>query len=210
MKKICKRLLLQSSFVINLHDVYFFTKIHGVHDVCFSKKAFYTPRINLGKKIYSYNKYILGIYLKYTKYTKYTKYIRYRYILYIRNILLKISLKFGTPFGRRSWKKWHVFDTLARQLEKLARLWHVGMFTGTLARKNEKLPRFWHVGRYGTHDTQFSKLDEQSDKFVWTRLFGSIANEKNSPFFGISLLFSIMKRKSRCRRWKAVYISKSK
>ena len=105
---------------------------------------------------------------------------------------MKISLKFGTPFGRRSWKKWHVFDTLARQLEKLARLWHVGMFTGTLARKNEKLPRFWHVGRYGTHDTQFSQREKLSS-------------------FGIWLLFSIMKRKAGAEDGRQfIFLSQSK
>ena len=57
------------------------------------------------------------------------------------------------------------FGTLARQVGKLARLWHVG----TLAHKNEKLARFCHVDSWApehvdqsdTHDmpdTRFSKL----------------------------------------------------
>ena len=35
---------------------------------------------------------------------------------------------------------------MAGEVEKLARLWHVGKFIGTLAHKNEKLARLWHVG----------------------------------------------------------------
>ena len=37
---------------------------------------------------------------------------------------------------------------LVSEVEKFARLWHVGTFIGTLAGKNEKLARFWHVGMW--------------------------------------------------------------
>ena len=40
LKNICERLLLQSSFVIKLHDVCFSSKICGVDDVCFLKGVF--------------------------------------------------------------------------------------------------------------------------------------------------------------------------
>ena len=69
------------------------------------------------------------------------------------------------------------FGTLARQVEKLARLlarwhtrlkhwdtvWHVDTFIGRLAHKNEKLLHFRHVDTQArwhadTHDTRFSKL----------------------------------------------------
>ena len=67
------------------------------------------------------------------------------------------------PFGTlaRQFEKWHVFGTLARKNEMLARFWHVNTpickwhVFGKLARKNEMLARFWHVG---THGTRFSKL----------------------------------------------------
>ena len=45
----------------------------------------FTHDDKVGLKIYSYEKYILGIYLKYTKYIKY---IRYKFIRYIKNIIL--------------------------------------------------------------------------------------------------------------------------
>ena len=41
-------------------------------------------------------------------------------------ILLENTWKIDTLFGRQSLKNWYVFGTLARQVEKLARLWHVG------------------------------------------------------------------------------------
>ena len=43
-----------------------------------------------------------------------------------------------------NFKNWHVSGTLARQVEKLARLWHIGTFIGTLSHKNEMLALFWH------------------------------------------------------------------
>ena len=75
-------------------------------------------------------------------------------------------LKNWYAFWQVKFKNRYAFGTLARQVEKLASLWHV---YGTLARKNEKLARFWrvgtwvcghedHAGTHGTHDTWFSKL----------------------------------------------------
>ena len=49
-------------------------------------------------------------------------------------------------FWQTKLKDLHAFGTLLRQVEKLAHLWHVGMFIGTLASNNEKLPSVWHVG----------------------------------------------------------------
>ena len=37
LKNICERILLQSSFVNNSHDLCFSTKTYGVHDACFCK-----------------------------------------------------------------------------------------------------------------------------------------------------------------------------
>ena len=61
---------------------------------------------------------------------------------------LKNSWKIGTPFGRWYWKIGTLFDTLARQVEKLARLmqrWHPQLKNwhafGTLAR----LLARWHL-----------------------------------------------------------------
>ena len=49
-----------------------------------------------------------------------------------------------TAHWHANFKNWNVSDTLARQIEKLVRLWHVGTFIGTLSHKNEMLALFWH------------------------------------------------------------------
>ena len=65
--------------------------------------------------------------------------------------------------------------TLARQIEKLARLCHAGTLVRLLARWHVKM-RSWHAfgtlahghvhhaGTYGTHGTRFSKLTENELK----------------------------------------------
>ena len=71
--------------------------------------------------------------------------------------------KIGIPFG-----------TLARQVEKLARLlarwhtrlkhwhivWHVDTFIGRLAHKNEKSPRFRHVATQAHMTRDLANLGE--------------------------------------------------
>ena len=75
------------------------------------------------------------------------------------------------------------------------------VFWGVLLMSVFKEKEYWDIRAWGSFDEQF-------DKFVWTRLFGSTAKLKNSPLFWFFfLLFSAIKRKSSSRRRRAVHIS---
>ena len=78
--------------------------------------------------------------------------------------------KIGTSFG-----------TLARQFQKLARLWHVWhvyWHIGTLARKNEMLVLFWHVGTLASrhvdhaspHGTRFSDFSIKKESLIISKM----------------------------------------
>ena len=84
-----------------------------------------------------------------------------------KNQKTKSSWKIGTHFGTPSWKIGTAFDIMARQIEKLAHLWHIGKFIGTLAHGHVD-----HAGTYGKHGTRFRKL----------RLWESLSSIKNFLF----------------------------
>ena len=118
LKNICERLLLQTSFVINLHDAYISTKIYGVHDgvqdllcACFSKQTLYTRRINLGKK-----------YIHVKIYTRYIFKICKIYKIY--QIQIYFVYKKYNYFEKKQLKSWHTF--WQAKLKKMERLYHVG------------------------------------------------------------------------------------
>ena len=82
---------------------------------------------------------------------------------------------------------WKIVEKLARLLPSQLEKWHV---FGTLARKNEMLARFWHVG---THGTRFSKLSRITSLYIFWSTF-SVETFEFISNFGLECDISYCKK----------------